>query len=664
MRSVRSLIAGVLFCLVFALMFPAHCTPEADAAFVSDFNRTSLAGSWKIRQGDDAAYKKAEYDDANWSSVAVPSNLQLQFPAQAGEIFWYRKWFYLPPDGPTFPLGLELGKIMGDDEAYVNGLRIGGNPSARYNDLYLGKTRIYPLPSDYLRMGSYNLIAVRVRSVAIDAYGIYEGNIIVGNFETLLNGLIRREVLAMFFSAIFLVIGIYALFLFARRTDYKAYLYFGLGSIDTGVYVFYISQWRYILKMENFCDPRLYYLTTFFVVPFFLCFTYELFPRSNPETKREKWFGLFTKSLLGYTMALCLFLFLFNDDRVWESMNAEPNTAVIFIASCCGILYAAHKFDIKAADSTTMLCGCIVGFFGGVLETARQYAPDLPPYMGMWGVACCIFSQAMILSNRFLRLHSQVEEYSQSLERMVDERTDQLRKAEESRRRLLSNISHDLRMPISSVLGHVELMLEGVVDSPEQQRTYLQRIHAKMLGLNRLIQDLFELSKIESALTSFCWREIPAREVVRDTWRKYASDVKNAGCRLEHACSLGDETLVRIDADRMDQVFANLIANAIRYVDKGGRIMISCESAVPSPGENRRKVLFKVADNGAGIAPEDIPKVFDRFYRGSRAREETSEHSGLGLAIAKEIVEAHHGRIWIDDQVETGCTFCILLPAS
>lgn len=655
----------MIWVILVTVFFSLNGCIKANAPINGDSRRVLLSGDWKVRQGGDMSYASPGFDDSNWGITDAPANLyQVPFFRQGSET-WYRKWFYLPTESTQIPLGLELGKIIGADEVYINGYRIGRTASSRFQDLYLEKTRIYLLPEHRLHPGAYNLIAVRIQPTTIEAGGIYEGQIAVDSFANLMVELMQREALALVFCAVFLIIGLYALSLFTKRTQSKVYLFFGLGAINTGVYAFYISQWRFILGMESFCDPRVYYLTTFLVVPIFLCFTYELFPCGQPETQTEKLFRKFTRWLLGYTVLLCLALLIYNDDRAWEFMSATPNVAVIFVSSCIGVFYAIGKFDRKDSDSIMMLCGCVIGFLGGLTETLRQYYPEAPPYAGMWGVVGCVFAQAMILSNRFWRLHHRVEEYSQSLERMVDQRTEQLKVAEESRRRLLSNISHDLRTPVSSVLGHVELMLEDVVESPEQQREYLRRIHAKMLGMNRLIQDLFELSKIESTFTSFHWSEISAQELVKLIWQKYVSDVENAGCRLEYSSHMDQTVRVRGDPDRLDQVFANLIANAIRYIGKDGRIMISCEWAKDMHGTGReRKVLFKIADNGVGIAPEEIPKVFDRFYRGSHARENTSEHSGLGLAIAKEIVEAHRGRIWVDENVEAGCVFCILLPVS
>ena len=647
----------VIFALAIAIVLLASGWGAAVCASAPMPQPLSLAGDWKIMQGENPSFSRPDYVDTDWQTIEAPANLHRQQPFKLGDTFWYRRWFYLPADNRTDFLALELGKIIGPDETYLNGHLIGAHGYSRFNEPYLGKTRIYPLPQNLLQPGHYNLIAVKVQSVTAETGGIHDGILQIGPYGTILNAMTRQEVPALVFCAVFLVIGFYCLYLFIRTRTDKSYLFMGLGTLVTAVYSFYISQWPYILQVDSFFDPRGYLVTTFLIVPLFLRFTYEIYPKSQPLSRLEKTVDRISAGLLIYNAALCLLLFLYQNDQAWEYMNAAPNTFAILIASVIGILYAATKFDRKDADNILMMCGGSIGFAFGVLETCRQYFPLLPAYIGLWGLTGCIFCLALVLSNRFWRLNQQVAQYSQDMELMVAKKTEQLRHSEESRQRLLSNISHDLRTPVSSVLGHVELMLEGVVDTPEQQRTYLQRIHAKMLGLNRLMHDLFELANLESANARFVWTEISAGSWLDEVWQKYVSDVNNAGFRLEQQNRIDKTVWVRIDTDRLDQVFANLISNAIRFMGSDGKIVISCECA------DTAQVLFKVADNGSGIAPADIPKVFDRLYRGNHSRGNPSEHSGLGLAITKEIVEAHQGSIWVDETEKKGCTMCILLPA-
>ncbi|WP_378955876.1 ATP-binding protein [Pelosinus sp. sgz500959] len=648
----------------FSFIGLVYSQPQATADKGIDDNPISLAGSWKVMQADQRAFGDPSYDDSNWRIIQVPANEDEQFVTQSSGYVWYRKWIYIPFDKPMFNLGLELGKIAFYHEVFVNGSMIGASGSPGTYNLFIEKVQIYQIPNEILHFGGYNLVSVRVKGGSDGDIGIYEGKVVLGDYEKLWTELIRAEAAVLIFSGSFIILSVCVLFFFVRRPKEWEYLFFGLGALDMGIYTFYVSQWRYILGIERQCDFRLYYSAVFFVVPLFLRFTYELLPRSIPCTQVERKFAYMTKGLLLYAGLLVLGLMLYKDIRGWEYVDAYLNNWIIIGSSCIGILYLFYKLARKDKDAIIMFLGSVISFSSGILEAARQYYPHIPQYMATWGVAIFIFSQTILLTNRFLRLHKKVEQYSESLEKMVDTRTEELKIMDKSRRRLLGNISHDLRTPVASVLGHVELLLEGFAETPEQQQNYLKRIHSKMLGLNRLIQDLFELTKIESQQAGFQMSKVAAKEIVEKIFERYLFDVKNAGFGFEYQNDVAMNVMVSADTDRLDQVFANLISNAIRYIQPGGCITISCELLDSwSDGKNPdRMVLLKVADDGIGIAPEHIPNIFERFYRGSEARETSSENSGLGLAIVKEIVVAHGGHIWVDTTISQGCTICFTLP--
>lgn len=642
----------------------AHANSPDTITVIPDYQYTNLGGSWEFMIDDKPEYRDPKLDDSAWPLIKVPSNLSEDVMAEKDTVVWYRKWLYLPLDKPPFMLGIELGKIAYGDEVFINGYQVGRSGGVGTNNMFVEKVRIYQIPKEVLHFGDYNVVSIRVKGASGNNGGIFEGKLAFGNYEELWKELVRTEAMVLIFSGSFMILGICILFFFIRRPKEYEYLFFGLGSLDMGIYTFYVSQWRYILGVEEVCDPRFYYVAVFLVVPIFLRFAYELLPRSNPPQKYERYFCQFTKGLLVYGVVLILSLSLQDDIRPWEYVDACLNNWIIIGASCTGIAYLLYKLTSKDKDALMIFGGCAIAMSGGILETMRQYYPAIPPYMATWGLGIFIFSQAIILTNRFLRLHKKVEEYSQTLEKMVDERTKQLQSMEESRRRLLGNISHDLRTPVTSVLGHVELLLEEIPESPEQRRTYLKRIHSKMIGLNRLIQDLFELAKIESSQARFQMSELSARGLVKNIFLNYVSDVKNAGFVLEYKGEIIPTVLINADPERLDQVFANLISNAIRYMGPGGIITLSCTLGDKPYGrcDSHGMVIFKVADNGVGIAAEHIPYIFERFYRGSQARETVGQNSGLGLAIAKEIVEAHDGCIWVDTRVDCGCTICFSLP--
>lgn len=258
--------------------------------------------------------------------------------------------------------------------------------------------------------------------------------------------------------------------------------------------------------------------------------------------------------------------------------------------------------------------------------------------------------------------------YRLVMDKVLSEHRTRLKVMEESRRRMFVNISHDLRLPVSSALSNTELLLTGITFTPQQEQKYLKEIRSQLLGMTRLVQDIFQLSKIECFELNFQMREMSLTELVSNIYDKYFLDVKNAGLELKLDVAISSDIQFYADADRIDQVFGNLIANAVRQTGKGGQIIIHCELlVVPSsvPGVNGvPQILFKVADTGAGITPEDIPHVFERFYQANKACHNVAENSGLGLAIAKSIIGRHRGSIWVDELEAHGCTICFTLPVS
>jgi histidine kinase len=244
------------------------------------------------------------------------------------------------------------------------------------------------------------------------------------------------------------------------------------------------------------------------------------------------------------------------------------------------------------------------------------------------------------------------------LESKVKERTNELILMETSRRDLLSNISHDLGTPLTSIQGYVEAILDGVIQEPEEQRKYLSVVHMRIVGIQRLITDLYQLSRLETKQFHFQLAPTSYQTMVRQLFAKYELDAANAGITytLDMAESEGEELLLTVDADRIEQVYANILYNAIKFSARGGFIHVRVEIKA-EPFE----LVIRVSDTGVGISEEDLPHIFERFYKVSKSRS-TSGGSGLGLAIAKEIVQYHGGQIWAESRLGKGCSISFSLP--
>lgn len=239
---------------------------------------------------------------------------------------------------------------------------------------------------------------------------------------------------------------------------------------------------------------------------------------------------------------------------------------------------------------------------------------------------------------------------------------EELRQSETIRRDLIANISHDLRTPVTLILGYSEAILQDVVQDGAQIKLFLERIHVKAQGLTRLIGDLFNLVRLESGRTEIQAELCAAQEILLTIVKKYEADVRRAGLnftwREMHTEFLPQEgARVRVDRDRIDQVFGNLIYNAIQHTQAGGTVSVQLSYRFDS-------VVFQVLDTGAGIAAENLSFVFERFYKvdKSRSSKSGSGGSGLGLAIAKEIVELHGGAISVASEKGKGSEFSVHLP--
>ena len=242
-------------------------------------------------------------------------------------------------------------------------------------------------------------------------------------------------------------------------------------------------------------------------------------------------------------------------------------------------------------------------------------------------------------------------------------------KIEESRRHLLANISHDLRTPITTIHGYVQALLDRVVSDQEATDNYLQLILRKVIGLNRLIQDLFDLSQIEAGKISLQLKFYPIAELIREI-EKYRLDIQAAGLTFVLTTTPDDlaeveDQQILADIDRLDQVFANLIHNAIKNTIAPGRISVcfsSFRSETASEDASPWQLLLEISDSGTGIAEKDLPFIFDRFYKCSKNRSSSESGSGLGLSICKEIMALHKGDVFAHSDAGHGSSFFLSLP--
>jgi len=227
-----------------------------------------------------------------------------------------------------------------------------------------------------------------------------------------------------------------------------------------------------------------------------------------------------------------------------------------------------------------------------------------------------------------------------------------LRRLETVRRDFISNLSHELRTPLASLKALTETLQDGALDDPPAARRFIDQIQVETDALTQMVTELLELSRIESGRLSLDLKPVAPYELLDSASMRMKLQAERAGLSLRMDCA-EDLPKVKIDSQRLEQVLVNLIHNAVKFTRSGGEVVLLAEAI-------EGFVRFAVRDSGIGIPLEDVPRIFERFYRVDKSR--AGSGTGLGLSIAKHIVEAHGGRIWAESIEGQGSTFYFTIP--
>ncbi len=231
---------------------------------------------------------------------------------------------------------------------------------------------------------------------------------------------------------------------------------------------------------------------------------------------------------------------------------------------------------------------------------------------------------------------------------------EQRAEVEKMRRDLIAWTSHDLRTPLTSIRAMIEALYDGVVDDPQTVRRYYQTMRSDIIALNEIIDDLFELAQLDAGglKMEMSWHSLS--DVISDMLESFQLLAEQRGIRLVGHVGT-DVDPVCMNAQKMSRVLSNLISNALRYTSSDGEVRVT---AVRQDSE----IVVRVEDSGSGFNPEDLPRVFEQFYRGEQARSRKMGGAGLGLAISQGIVTAHKGTILADNLEQGGAVVEFRLP--
>lgn len=231
-----------------------------------------------------------------------------------------------------------------------------------------------------------------------------------------------------------------------------------------------------------------------------------------------------------------------------------------------------------------------------------------------------------------------------------------LKQLENTRQEFVANVSHELRTPLSMIKGYVETLINGAKDDPTVATRFLQTIEKHADRLTYLIEDLLTISRLESGQIVLSLQKVELRPLVDAVVNDLHSRASDKKVVLEN--QVPPELTVRADGDRLQQVLFNLVDNAIKYGRPEGQVWIGASLT------DEQTIEISVRDNGPGIPPDAIDRIFERFYRVDKARSREQGGTGLGLSIVKHIVQSHHGEVWVKSAVGQGTTFFFTLAVA
>jgi two-component system phosphate regulon sensor histidine kinase PhoR len=227
-----------------------------------------------------------------------------------------------------------------------------------------------------------------------------------------------------------------------------------------------------------------------------------------------------------------------------------------------------------------------------------------------------------------------------------------MRQVETSQREFVSNVSHELRNPMASIKAMVETLESGAVNDPQVALDFLSRMRGDVDRINGLVNDLLELSRMESGQFQIETEPIPLAPLAHAVTMQFGETAAAQDVDLVEDLA-EDLPQVMADGEKLTQVFVNLVENSLKFTPPGGKIRISAQAE-----DEHVQIVLK--DTGIGVAPQHLPHIFERFYKVNRSRRDSG--TGLGLSIVKQLVEAHGGRITVTSQEGEGCAFTFTIP--
>lgn len=330
---------------------------------------------------------------------------------------------------------------------------------------------------------------------------------------------------------------------------------------------------------------------------------------------------------IGHTIA--------TEEQVIEQMEQENEEGLQLGLNLSGLISKRLMVDMIVA---TVIILTVTSLIVTVWVMDSVYKPIRQLNQAMHRIAVGDFDYSLT-TNQTGEIASLYDNYEQMRLRLKESAEEKVQN-EKKNKELISNISHDLKTPITSIKGYVEGIMDGVADTPEKMNKYIKTIYNKANDMDKLINELTLYSRIDNNRIPYSFHRINVSDYFADCVEEVGLDLESKGIKLNYTNLIPPDTRVIADPEQMKRVINNIINNSVKYLGKkDGVIDIRILDDVES-------VRIEIQDNGKGIAAKDLANIFERFYRTDASRNSTQGGSGIGLSIVKKIIEDHGGYIW------------------
>ena len=618
-------LSGLLF---FFMSAPLNHSPLSAQNGILDLSGESLERTVYPLQGEWEFYFGHLYTPEDFESGTPEGRNTIQAPSawDAGAAY--------PSDGyATYRLTLITGQeprmlmflqeINSASAVFINGERVfsGGTVDAA-PELTTSSAAVALLPFE--TDGGRVEIVVQAANYACPESGMFYP-IKIGTEPSILHYFFLTRGLAVLALGAILMIGIYHLLLFLFRKKERIYLIFSLLCLVTFVRFLFDSNGILQYLVEDWQkEPylRLYFFLYTLHGGIIFLFAKKAFSFRCTRIEVAVYGGIYVLTLLA--------------SLVLPPRAAYSMMFILYIPIIISIVKSARSGKIK--DNSVLglyfVSMLVYAIFGGI---AKVMLDSTWFYTGLVNNVLMILFQSVVLSYHYAEAFHRVEETNSNLEQIVTERTQALSASQNALREMIANISHDLKTPLTALGINLEILNEGtILTDPQEQAAYINTAYHKNLDLQRLIKNLFEVTRMESGQLVYRCEWLEISDILTQLSKKYTEDAQTKGVTLETKCN--EDFKIYADTDKLWSVFDNVIYNALKYTSAGDRIMVTAQRT-ETGGE------ICIRDTGIGIAPEHLPHIFERFYKGSLSRNVKDGSSGIGLYIVKTTMKAMSGTV-------------------